>query len=123
MEPIGNPLADGLLDSAKRAWFSGEGDFAERMMADPRGTLNAMGVTVPADMEIVVVRETEDTRHMVIPPNPNVDLADESLSRVTGGTSAGSASSLGSASTAGSICTCASTASSAACAGTASSVS
>lgn len=123
MKPIGNPLADGLLEAATRAWSSGEKDFVERMMADPRGTLGGMGIPIPADMEIVVVRESEDTRHMVIPPNPNVALADESLSRVTGGSSAGSASSLGSASTAGSICTCASTAGSAACAGSASSVS
>ena len=115
-------VSESALDALMRAWFHEDG-FAESIAEDPRAELEARGVYFPDNVEFAVVRETERERYMAMPPNPNVALADESLSDVAGGSCGGSASTLGSASTAGSICTCLSTASSAACAGSASSAS
>jgi len=66
-----------------RAWQ--DEAFKGRLLADPEGALAEMGVEVPADHEVRVVEDTERVTHMVIPPSPSEELADEQLDQVVGG--------------------------------------
>ncbi len=60
----------------------------------------AFGFDVPVvGMQVDVVANTDEVVHFILPPDPNMDLADESLSAVSGGATAGSAGSVSSAST------------------------
>lgn len=58
-----------------------------------RGVLQEFGVAVPAGAEARVAENTEDVIHIVFPPDPNTELADESLTTVSGGTGSVQASS------------------------------
>ncbi len=84
--------------------------------------LSELGIALPPGIEARVVANTAETFHVVLPPDPNVVLSDESLAMVAGGKSAGSAGSVGSASSFGcsSSPSSVSTAGSAATAGSAS---
>ena len=66
-----------------RAWQ--DEAFKGRLLADPEGALVEMGVEVPADHEVRVVEDTERVTHMVIPPSPSEELADEQLDQVVAG--------------------------------------
>ena len=70
----------------------------------------------PPGVKVRVAVNTADTYHVVLPPDPNVALSDESLTAVAGGKSASTAGSAGTASSIGTVCGTASSA------GTASSV-
>ncbi len=60
----------------------------------------AFGFDVPVTgMQVDVVANTDEVVHFILPPDPNTGLADESLSAVSGGATAGSAGSVSSAST------------------------
>ena len=76
----------------------------------------------PEGKEVRIVADTLEVVHIIMPPDPNADLTDESLRAVAGGKTAGTAASASSASTL--ACSCApssaSTASTAGTAGTAS---
>ena len=66
--------------------------------ADPEETLAQLGITPPENMETRIVENTEDVVYFVLPPDPNAELSDESLSGVAGGatgSSAGTASTIG----------------------------
>ncbi len=68
--------------------------------ASGREVYEAFGFDVPVtDMQVDVVANTDDVVHFILPPDPNMDLADESLSAVSGGATAGSAGSVSTAST------------------------
>ncbi len=84
--------------------------------------LSEIGIALPPGIEARVVANTADTYHVVLPPDPNVKLSDESLSAVAGGKSAGSAASVGTAGTLACACL-ASSVSTAGTAGTAGSAS
>ena len=91
--------------------------------ANPVAALTKVGLDLPPGVEVRVALNTEDTFHMVFPPDPNVALKDEALAAVAGGNCAGSASSVGCASSASSIPSCLFSVSSAGTAGTAGSAS
>lgn len=59
-------------------------EYRARMQADPKAALAEAGVDV-GDCEVRVVVDTDEVRHMVLPLDPNGDLADERLSSVAGG--------------------------------------
>ena len=80
-------------------------EFAERYYKDeslrarigadnPEETLSLLGLDPPENMETRIVENTEDTVYFVFPSDPNAQLSDESLSTVTGGSTAGSIATL-----------------------------
>ena len=78
--------------------------------------LSRMGIELPPGMDIQVSANSEDTFHVVFPPDPNTALSDEMLGSVAGGSTASTVGSYGTASTVGTALSCVSSA------GTASSV-
>jgi hypothetical protein len=86
---------------------------------EPYAALVALGVDLPAGVELQVSVNTEEDFHVVFPPDPNTALSDEMLASVAGGNTAGTASSIGCAGTASSLPSCAFSVSSAGTAGTA----
>ena len=56
--------------------------------ADPRSFFASRGVDLQAGADFRVVANTADVFHMVLPPNPNASLDDQSLESVAGGTGA-----------------------------------
>lgn len=100
----------------------GDAALRERLAGDGgQDELRKLGIesSIPG-MEMRIVADTEETTHLVFPPDPDEGLSDEELLRVTGGSSASTAASAGSVGSFG--CSCApSTLSSGGTAGTASS--
>jgi hypothetical protein len=66
-------------------------DFRQRLLDDPKGTLEQeMGDRLPEDVEVRVVEETAESIYLVLPSaSPLVgeggELSDEELQRVAGG--------------------------------------
>ncbi len=50
-----------------------------RLLEDPAGVLREYGVEVPFGVELRVVEDTPEIRHLVLPPSPAGELADEEL--------------------------------------------
>jgi hypothetical protein len=64
-------------------------DFKKRVMSDPRGMLERhTGKTLPSQIKIFIHEEDENTLHFSIPPAPSnlLELSDDDLERVAGGT-------------------------------------
>ena len=77
----------------------GDAGLRERLAGDGgQGELRKLGIepSVPG-MELRIVADTEETTHLVFPPDPDGVLSDEALLRVAGGSTASSALSIGSA--------------------------
>ena len=86
---------------------------------EPYAALAEMGIDVPPGVELRVSVNTQEDFHLVFPPDPNTALSDEMLVSVSGGNTAGTASSIGCAGTASSLPSCAFSVSTAGTAGTA----
>ncbi len=58
-----------------------------RFMADPKAVLTEYGIDVPANMNVNVVENSDNTVHITMPPAPAGDgeLSDEELANVAGG--------------------------------------
>lgn len=74
-----------IIDHAWR-----DADFRALCQADPRRALAAHGVEVPENLTLVVVENTPDQVHLVIPPaapaaHDDGALADDALEQVAGG--------------------------------------
>ena len=70
--------------------------------ADGPGVFAAFGFDDAAGdgIQVKVLANTDEVMYFVLPPDPNIDLSDDSLTQVTGGAScAGSAGCVGTAST------------------------
>ncbi|MBK5966215.1 NHLP leader peptide family natural product precursor [Thiocystis minor] len=61
--------------------------FKQRLLADPAGTLAAEGIDVPAGVSVMVVENTEQVFHLVIPARPS-ELSDDELRGADGGSDA-----------------------------------
>ena len=72
-----------LIERLSDRWHS-DPEFRAQVEADPKAALAAGGLSVPAE-EAVVAVDTEDTVHLVFPPNPNADLSDDELAAMAGG--------------------------------------
>ena len=90
-----------------------DAEFRSRVDADPRAVMAEHNFDMPPGVELRVEADTADTFHVVLPPDPNVALSDESLGVVAGGKTGSTIGSAGSASTLATICTTGSSASSA----------
>jgi hypothetical protein len=69
-----------------KAWS--DDDFRARLVADPAASLAAESVDVPEGARVVVLENTDDVVHLVIPAKPR-ELTDEQLDSVAGGFSGG----------------------------------
>ena len=59
-----------------------------------------LGIELSPDVEVRIVADDSDTRHIVLPPDPNVPLSDEALGAIAGGgKTASTAGTVGTAST------------------------
>ena len=77
----------------------GDAGLRERLAGDAgRDELRKLGIepSVPG-MEMRIVADTEDTTHLVFPPDPDAVLSDEELLQVSGGSTASSALCVGTA--------------------------
>ena len=61
-----------------------------RLGSNPHGELSAKGIDIPEEIGLNVVSNTTDTFYLVLPPDPNSNLADEDLIAVSGGSTASS---------------------------------
>ena len=86
--------------------YRSEPDFRATVDGDARAALAGMGLPLPEDLEVKVAANTADTVYFVLPPDPNVELADEALLAVAGGTTSGTGGSAGTLSTLGCIPSC-----------------
>ena len=59
-------------------------EFRARMREDPNAAMAERGLD-ELDVRVRVVADTEEIRHVVFPPAPNADLADDELAAVAGG--------------------------------------
>jgi len=93
--------------------------FRSRIESDPVGTFHEYGINLPSSIGVEVHANDDRTMYVVFPPDPNVELSEELLETVAGGTTVGSAGSAMTLSTL--VCSCApSTASTLSSSGTAS---
>ena len=65
-----------------KAWAD-EG-FKARLTEDPATVLREHGLDVPYDLELKVVEDTGQVRHLVLPTSPTGELTDEELTCSTG---------------------------------------
>ena len=94
--------------------------FRAKIEADPVGVFGAHGIHLPPGVAIQVHANDDQTLYVTFPPDPNMELADEMLESVAGGSTVGCAGSAMTVSTL--VCACApSSASTLSSSGTASS--
>lgn len=90
----GETWVRGLGKVVARAW---EDDaYKARLKADPNGVLAEEGLVVADGIELRVVENTDDVVYMTVPAAPSEELGDEALEAIAGGSTAGSASTVGS---------------------------
>ncbi len=65
----------GLL--VAKAWS--DVDLKQRLIDDPATVLREQGMSVPYDVEIKVVEDTDQVHHLVLPASPASNLLDEEL--------------------------------------------
>lgn len=86
-DQVTDELRKRIGDIIDHAWRDAE--FRALCRTDPRQALAAHGIDLPADVSLVVVENTPDRVHLVIPPvaqdTDGGDLADDALDAVTGG--------------------------------------
>lgn len=88
----------------------GDAELRARIETEPRAVLSEHGIELPASVEARVVSDTDDIFHMIMPPDPNMELGDEALRGVAAGTQ--TASSGGTVGTLGCLPSCIGSASS-----------
>ena len=65
--------------------YNNDPTFRAEADADPAAAVAKKGVPVPPGVELKLVRNDEETFHVVLPPDPNATLDDEVLASVAGG--------------------------------------
>ncbi len=72
-----------------RAWR--DEAYKEQLLANPKQVLIEAGASIPEDLEIRIVSNTEGVRYLVLPPAPTTrtgqPLSEEALDLVAGGSS------------------------------------
>ena len=54
-------------------------DLKQRLIADPANVLQEHGIEVPEGIELKVMEDTDEVRHLVLPASPSDGLSDEEL--------------------------------------------
>ena len=57
-----------LAKAVARAWH--DAAYKARLLHDPRAALEEVGVSVPADKQVKVLEDSDDTHHVVLPSAP-----------------------------------------------------
>jgi len=70
-------------EATRKAWS--DPAFRAKLLANPRATLLAEGVQIPAGVTINVVENTPDVINLVLPPRPSDALSDEALAAISAG--------------------------------------
>jgi len=71
-----------------RAWK--EEDYKQKLLSNPKGTLEEAGIRFPANVGLKVHLDTADSVNLVIPRNPaESELSDEALNAISGGSAGG----------------------------------
>ena len=60
-------------------------EFRARLRAEPAAALAERGVSLAPGVALRLAEDTSEVRHFVLPPDPNVQLADSGLDAVSGG--------------------------------------
>ena len=74
--------------------YHSEPAFRRELDRDPDGRLREIGFAFPPGVQVAVVADTSDVIRFVMPADPNIELSDETLDMVAGGTCAGTISTL-----------------------------
>ncbi|MDA4845859.1 nitrile hydratase subunit alpha [Hoeflea poritis] len=78
--------SDARVELLNKVWT--DDAFADRLQSDPKAVFAEMGGQIPDDVEIRVVRDTENVKHVYIPAAPSEgEIADTDLLGAQGGTS------------------------------------
>ena len=72
------------LRAISNAWHEDAG-FRAAVEEDPKAALASKGLDVDGPYDVQVAVNTDDTMHIVFPPDPNSDLDDGALDGVAGG--------------------------------------
>ena len=88
-----------LFDSFVNRYHT-DGAFRAQADGHPEQSLRDIGFLVPSGMQVRIAADTDNVMHVVMPPDPNVELADEALELVAGGSSVSTAGTAGTMSTA-----------------------
>lgn len=78
-------MTDRTFDLVAKA-LRDDAEFRAQVQANPKAAMADKGLDVP-HADVRVVADTPDTRHFVLPPDPNAALADDTLASVSGGVS------------------------------------
>ena len=82
--------------------YHADPDCRRQVEADPVTVFREQGLELPSDIAVRVLVNTDDTRYVIMPPDPNVDLDDEMLAAVAGGATLGTAGTVSTATSVGS---------------------
>jgi hypothetical protein len=66
-----------------KAWT--DAAFKKRLLADPAAALKESGVEVPRGLQVKVVENTDQVRHLVLPTKPSGEISEADLEKVAGG--------------------------------------
>ena len=64
-------------------------DLRARADVEPRAVLSEHGIQVPPNQDVRIVANTAETFHLIMPPDPNVALAEEDLAAASAGFASG----------------------------------
>jgi hypothetical protein len=65
-----------------KAWS--DESLKQRLIEDPATVLREQDIEVPYDVEIKVLEDTDQVRHLILPASPSGDLSDEDLGGTVG---------------------------------------
>ena len=67
-----------------RAWS--DAAYKDQLLNDPRAALASAGIDIPSEIEISILEDSADKKHLVLPsPPPEGELADDRLAGASGG--------------------------------------
>ena len=74
----------GYAKVVAKAWS--DAAYKDGLLRDPRAVLAEAGLEVPASLELAMVEDTADKRHLVLPPKPkDGEINEEALGEAVGG--------------------------------------
>lgn len=65
------------------AWNDPE--FKSALLADPNKVLTEMGISIPEDVNVKIVEDTDNLIHMILPSEPTEELTMDELKKLSGG--------------------------------------
>jgi hypothetical protein len=73
-----------VCDLIARAWT--DESFMGRLLANPRAVMTEVGMNIPSGVNVVVLEDTPETIHFVLPAKPlSADMCEQDLANVVWG--------------------------------------